>query len=456
MPRDSETILSNVCTFALEARYADIPAAVTGRAADLFLDTIGVYIGAHRVDAAPIVREMAATLFSATGNGASVRIPLDGRPASIPGAAYAFASQTDNLDGHDGYAPIKGHAGVSIFAALIAFAQDKGRGPVDGHEALACSVIGYEIACRAGLALHGTVSDYHTSGAWNALAVAAMGVRLRGQDADILRQALGIAEYHGPRSQMMREIDNPTMLHDGSGWGSLAGTMAVLLAEKGFEGAPAITIEGDEVAEYWRDIGSSWLTTEQYVKPYPVCRWAHSPIDAALYLMTEHGFSHDDIASINIASFHEATRLAGGMPATTAQAQYSLDFPVAMALVHGTVGPEQVVGDALCDADAARLVGVMTHSEKDAYNDAFPANRLADVAITLKDGRELQSPPFTPAGGVDKPFDRAGITDKFHRFADPVVGDARAARIASAVFALEDENAELDDVFIEILDPVAS
>ena len=29
---------------------------------------------------------------------------------------------------------------------------------------------------------------------------------------------LGIAEYHGPRSQMMRCIDHPTMLKDGAGW----------------------------------------------------------------------------------------------------------------------------------------------------------------------------------------------------------------------------------------------
>jgi hypothetical protein len=69
------------------------------------------------------------------------------------------------------------------------------------------------------------VSDYHTSGAWNALGVAALGCRLRACP-DTLRHALGIAEYHGPRSQMMREIANPTMLHDGSGMGALVGMMA--------------------------------------------------------------------------------------------------------------------------------------------------------------------------------------------------------------------------------------
>jgi hypothetical protein len=36
-----------------------------------------------------------------------------------------------------------------------------------------------------------------------------------GLDRRVTREALGIAEYHGPRSQMMRCIDHPTMVKDG-------------------------------------------------------------------------------------------------------------------------------------------------------------------------------------------------------------------------------------------------
>ena len=60
-----------------------------------------------------------------------------------------------------------------------------------------------------------TVSDRHSSGAWNALGVAAVAERLPGQFPQTLRQALGVANYHGPPSQMMRESATPTMLHDG-------------------------------------------------------------------------------------------------------------------------------------------------------------------------------------------------------------------------------------------------
>ena len=89
-------------------------------------------------------------------------------------------------------------------------------------------MLGYEIATRAGMALHATARDYHTSGAWNALGCAAIGARLLGLGADATRHALGIAEYHGPRSQIMRCIDHPTMVKDGSGFGALAGVSAAL------------------------------------------------------------------------------------------------------------------------------------------------------------------------------------------------------------------------------------
>jgi Uncharacterized protein involved in propionate catabolism len=119
-------------------------------------------------------------------------------------------------------------------------------------------------SARAGIALHATVTDYHTSGAWNALAVAAIGARLLKLGPDKLREALGIAEYHGPRSQMMRVIDSPTMLHDGSAWGALAGVTAVYLADQGFTGAPAATVEAEEVDAIWRDLG------EQMGRPPPL------------------------------------------------------------------------------------------------------------------------------------------------------------------------------------------
>jgi 2-methylcitrate dehydratase PrpD len=435
MSRDHCAAFDTFSRFTLELCFEDIPTEVIDYAEDLLLDVIGVAAAASATDAGRIAREIAVLQISSNSPDQAARLIFDGRAASRVGAAYAGATQIDNFDGHDGYAPNKGHIAVALLPALLAYSEC-GR-PLSGRDALVYFVQGYEIASRAGAALHATVSDYHTSGAWNTVAVAAMGARICGLDAEQLRQAVGIAEYHGPRSQMMREVDNPTMLHDGSGWGALAGVTAALIAEKGFTGAPAITIEGADVAQYWQDLGSTWLTTEQYIKPYPVCRWSHAPIDGALKLRREYGLSGDDIANVEIATFHESSRLSAEMPTDTAKAQYSLAFPVAAALQRGRVGPDEVLGSGLSDPAIERLVAATSVVEKDQYNDRFPAGRWGDVTAAMKDGRRLNSGPLNARGGPGDRLGRSEVIAKFHDFSDGVIGAARAGQIVDLVYALK-------------------
>ena len=247
-------------------------------------------------------------------------------------------------------------------------------------------MIGYEVGSRAGIALHSTVSDYHTSGAWVALATAALGARYLKLDREQTRHALGIAEYHGPRSQMMRTIDHPTMVKDGSGWGAMVGISAAFLARDGFTGAPAISMEAPEARSIWADLQSHWYITEQYIKLYPVCRWAQPPVEAALALQRAHGFAASDIASIEVATFHEAKRLCTRHPKTTEEAQYSLPYSVATALVHGTIGPGDIDGEALRDPLSMAIQERIEISETDEFNAAFPKRRIARVKISLNDG----------------------------------------------------------------------
>lgn len=284
---------TRVADFILNRAADQMPDSAKEAAALMMLDTMGILIASGPMEAGVIARDTAALLYASSDPAFSARMMFDGRPVSMAGAAYAAATQTDNLDGHDGYNPTKGHIGVVVLPTLIALAEH--RPDLTGPEALAAVITGYEIAGRAGLSLHASVSDYHTSGAWNALGVVAMAARLRGFTSEQVRQAMGIAEYHGPRSQMMREIANPTMLHDGSGWGALVGMSAAILAERGFTGAPAITIEAQAAAPHWADLGQFWQVEHQYVKPYPICRWAHAAIDGVRAVMRDNALSHDRI-----------------------------------------------------------------------------------------------------------------------------------------------------------------
>jgi 2-methylcitrate dehydratase PrpD len=430
------TAFDRVRELTFDRGLRQIPAAVRHFAALLLLDTIGVAAAARTMEAARIARETALDLYSARPGGPASRLLFDGRSASVAGAAFAAAAQIDNLDAHDGYNPTKGHIGVAVVPALLCFAQ--ARPDLTGAEALAALIAGYEIGARAGIALHATVSDYHTSGAWNALGVAAIGARLRGLTPEQLREALGIAEYHGPRSQMMRVIDVPTMLHDGSAWGTLAGATAVFMAERGFTGAPAITVEAAEVADTWRDLGEAWVVDRHYIKPYPVCRWIHSLVGAALNLRAAHAINSRDIAKIELSAFHEATRLYRAVPETTAVAQYAISFPVAAALARGRVGVAEITGEGLTDPEVARLVAATEVRESQEYSARFPAGRWGDVVVTLADGQRFASGPQDARGGPENPLKEDEILAKFMDYTAPAVGAERATAIRDAVLRLEE------------------
>lgn len=414
-----------------------VPDSALEMAAMLLLDTTGVAAGAASMEAGQIARKMAAAMFGGTPEN-QVPMLFDGRLTSPAGAAFAAATQIDNLDAHDGYNPTKGHIGCAVVPALYVFAHQIP--DLSGRQALEALVIAYEFAARAGIALHDTVSDYHTSGAWNALGVAAMGCRLLGHDAEILRQAVGIAEYHGPRSQMMREIATPTMLHDGSGMGALVGIMAVDMAARGFQGAPAITVEADEVQTLWNDLGHDWTILKNYIKPYPICRWAHAAIDAVQSLQRQHEFTEDDVSRVTVRTFNEAAQLYAGIPDSTSKAQYSLAFAVATMLRHGRIGVEHISEQAFGDAATAGLLARIDVIEDARHSSRFPADRWSDVTIELMDGRQLSSGDVHARGGPEAPMSAEEVKAKFLSLSQNAVPPQRMEQIWVSGLALQKQH----------------
>ncbi|MFK7752030.1 MAG: MmgE/PrpD family protein [Sedimentitalea sp.] len=409
-------------------RWSDLPAAIRRQSELCVLDLIGVAAGAHDLDLSRIIRDHAADTF-----GGSQALMFDGRAASPAGVALAAGMSIDALDGHDGYNPAKGHIGCPLFPAALTLGMQAG---VSGADFLAAIVLGYEFGARAAVAQHASVPDYHTSGSWGAVTAAAAGARLLQLPPDQTRHALGIAEYHGPRSQMMRCIDHPTMLKDGAGWGAMTGVSATLMAQRGFTGAPAITVE--QQSEHWGGLGSRWLILEQYFKPYPVCRWAQAPIEGVLQLRRAHNLTADMVDHIEVHSFDEAVALATSRPQTPEEAQYSTSFPCAIALLHGTITPADLCGDALHDPDILRLsTGLVMRADAEC-SASFPAERHARVTLHLKDGRTLETGTMSPLWDHRTPPTEAELRAKYHALADPVLGEAHANAIETALADLAD------------------
>jgi 2-methylcitrate dehydratase PrpD len=417
-----------------------IPGEVKAVLRRSFADTMMVAAAGSTTEMSGIARDFASRHWLSAAEAGSARIMFDGREVAPAGAAFAGAFTIDSIDAHDGNSRVKGHAGSALFPGLLAIADARraaGRA-VTGAEFMAVLTIGYEIAYRAGLALHGTAADYHTSGAWTAVGLAVAAGRMLGLDGERIRHAAGIAEYHGPRSPMMRCIDHPTMLRDGVGWGAPTGVSAAYMAELGFTGAPALTVEGDNAAPWWVDLGQRWEIMETHYKFHPVCRWAHPAIDGALGLMAEHGLAAANVEGVRIDTFHNATRLAGHEPKTLDEISYGIAFPVAAAIVRGRIGLDELSPDVLNDPEILRISRATELVDDDHLTEISVGKRWAAVTLLLRDGRELTSPPRTPRGDPDEPLDDADFAEKYRLLAYPVLGVDRAEGIVDRALRFDE------------------
>lgn len=425
--------------FAADLSFDDLPTELVHLLRRSLLDTMGVAAIGASTEMAAAARRSAKVMFG-PGSAGAARILMDGSLVSPAGAAMAGGFTIDSIDAHDGTTFNKGHAGAAVFPGIFAVADCERRAgrTMDGRDLAVWLALAYETSYRAGQVQHATCPDYHTSGSWTAVGVAIAVARMLGMSPEQIREAAGIAEYHGPRSQMMRCIDYPTNVRDGVGWGSPSGVTAAYLARNGFTGAPALTCEGVDAQPFWDDLGDCWITLQHtHYKIYPCCRWAHSSMDAAHALMIEHDLSHEDIEKVEIRTFEYAVRLAGHTPKTMDELAYSIAFPVATIIVRGQMGPNELTPETLRDPDILRLSKATDLIEDPQLTERSVTQRWAQVTLILKDGRRLAAPECTPRGDQDAPLSDDELQEKFHLMADRYLGKDRAAKLEEHCLAFE-------------------
>ncbi|MBA3447508.1 MAG: MmgE/PrpD family protein, partial [Pseudaminobacter sp.] len=159
--------MTSFSEFSASLTYDAVPEEVRAILRRSFADILGVAAVGSTTEISAITRKIADRLWRSSPEIGAARMIFDGRPVSPAGAAFAGAFTIDSIDGHDGTSPCKGHAGSAVFPALLAVADSlRAAGkPISGRELMVALTVAYEIAYRAGLTLHGTAADYHTSGA---------------------------------------------------------------------------------------------------------------------------------------------------------------------------------------------------------------------------------------------------------------------------------------------------
>jgi 2-methylcitrate dehydratase PrpD len=393
--------------FVAELRWADVPARVRERVAFLLADLASVCVAGRPAPAA----RMAAEYASLVHPGDAATVLYDGRRVGAVGAAWANGVLANVLDLDDGHRLTKGHPGAVIVPAAMAAAQHV---DATADDFLAAVVVGYEIAIRAGIALHARDDSYHASGAWGGLGAAAAAARLLGLSPEQTGHAIGLAEYHAPIAPIMRSVAEPAMTKDACAWGAAAGVSSALMAAGGFTSVASeyLTASDD-------DLGARWRLEELYVKAYPCCRWSQGAIRAAILAAGGRAFAPEEVERVVIRTFAAADGLAKAVPTNTEEAQYSLVWPVATVLARG----DFTVADALGgwdDPDIAALAGrTDVHVDPD-LTAAFPARRLTAVDVLLRTGDRLSAGPLEALGEPDDPAWPDVVAGKVATLIDPL------------------------------------
>lgn len=412
-----------------------VPADVVEQAKVCLLDLTGACIAGRHAKGAAILLDLILEQF---GGVAEATVIGASRKVSCVSAALVNGFIVNALDIDDGHRLCKGHPGAVIFPAILAAAEKTG---ADGKSVLEALIVGYEIAIRAGLILHGHYGYYHGSGAWGAIGAAAAAARLLYLNREQFLNALGIAESHAPLTPVMRSVVSPAMApKDGVAWGAMAGASAALLARRGYTGSPSVL--GDPA--YNRDVftlGRAWRIMEIYFKPYPCCRWTQPSVEAVLNLLKNADIRREEISRIVIYTFAEAAALSGEIPRDLESAEYNIRFPVAAAIVHGEFTPALLAenhfrNDALLDI----LKLIETRIDPEIQNQ-FPQKCLSRVEIHTKSGRVADSGLIPARGDRDGvPLSRDELETKFFNITKGILAPDCALSLVKIIRNLENHH----------------
>ncbi len=416
-----------VASFIADLSWDALPDDVKDVAHLALLDTLGATL----VGTLTPVSRISAQFAAQTWPGNEATILLHGRRASPAGAAFANAYAANGIDIDDCGLYTKGHPGVQIVPTAVALAEAQG---LSGAETLTAVVVGYEVAHRAARIWHATRDVYQACGSWGSVACAAVAARLMALSEEQIQHALGIADYHAPNLPMMRDIDHPTMVKHGVGWGAMTGILSARLAATGFTGVPSL-LGLEDYSDWVVDIGDHYVVADGLAwKRYACCAWDHAAILGADQLMREYAFRAEDVARVRVETFHETVRLGTDLPATTEEAQFNLAWPLAAYIVDGEVGPDQMLGHALKREDIRDLAERIDVVETPRFNELYrlasrgdPRGKYASrVVIDLHDGRTLRTDQIE--GEINFPqetWDHESLEDKFRWLTGRVLEDSR-------------------------------
>ena len=444
----AEVISERLAGFVAGLRFGEIPAAVVTRAKYLMLDAVGIALASTGFEFAH------RSLSAMRGLGGRGDTPVIGMPARLQlrDAALVNGILVHGLDFDDTHTGGVVHPTASLLPTVLAVG---GRRRSSGAEAIAAYVAGVEAAARLGAVAKGGFHQigFHPTGLVGAFGCALAAGRLFGLAEEQLVMAQGIALSAAAGSLEWLE-DGAWTKRFHPGWAATSGITAAALAQQGFVGARRayegrFGLYASHLQERFdpadlelatAGLGEVWELLQVAVKPFPACHFTHACADAAIALRRQ-GLDPDRIAHVLALVPQEVVKTVcepvanKRRPANSYDAQFSIPFIVAAALLRGRFTLAELTPEAVADPEILALADRVDYAVDP--ESGFPRYYSGELVVETWDGRRLRHREHMNRGCGDRPLADAEILAKFHANAARAASPGRAAEIAEAILGLD-------------------
>ena len=425
---NSTQSLTDIVTWLFSAELKDEP-AIEQRARMLFLDTLGCMIAGL---AKPEPNALVASL-SRLDPG-PIMLPATSSSVSMSSAAYVTGLAACWDEACEGLPRAHGRPGLHSFAAGLPLALARN---LDLGVTLSALVAGFEVAGRLGEVLR-IPPGMHVDGTWGTFGAVTTAARLLGLTPSATVAAMQGAACHLPWSQYLPITHGANVRNCYVGDAAVRGIMHAIAIDAGIttpqgaiEAYDELTLGGDPTAKTMAPPGE-WLIEQGYLKPFAAVRHVHYGAQAAIDWHHRHGQNGTrEISSLDLSTYAEAITYCGNRsPITPIQAQFSLSYGIAWALVSGDLAPDAYNSSGLNDPEVRRLEALVTITEDLAMTSEN--KRAARLVVGTPNGTETTVADTVP-GEPEMPLSLHDVEDKFVRYVTPVIGADRATGMASAL-----------------------
>lgn len=427
--------LQALSQFSAHFEFGNAVPEVQDQARYVLLDTVGAIIaGSAEPEMAALSERLASGVGPASVIGSTHRAAAD-RAALLNGTAGTF------MEMDEGNRFSRGHPGIHVIPAVLAYAEEKA---LSGSDVMSALIVGYEVGSRVGYAtkLRGSM---HPHGTWGTVGAAAAIARLARFDEARMREAINVA------SSLTLATSKRTMLEGGlvrnvyAGVSNHMGLLACTLVESGFSGERdglrsifgSVVSDSFEATRLSEGLGSTWHIRRNYFKRHSCCRYNHGALDALDRLIAARGpITAHAVDRVEVTSYLYAAELNDQSPRNTLAGKFSVPFAIATRLVNGSSGVASFTWDAIRNPAIQALAKRVTVHEDPAMTKRLPEFRPARVEVFLKDGGRLVEETDINRGDDADPYSRAELREKFHELSERAYTTATAKSLLAELLGL--------------------